>query len=222
MKNYRKNYKTSKRQKVTNSESQRIFFECVHFPHLSEFLYRVTDGKFDSDIINAIYNDPNYNPPNDLQIHSEIGSTASNNPSIYTKIYYNNIDQAHLSIHLCPNNYKKEANGPFHVVNMVETHHENNKVSQRIYIEKKSNGALHFLLGSPQHSKMVLRPEIKKITNYILHVLNKYFDVVGPMRVGIAQYPLTNHPLLTRIKQIRQSIASSKSQDQKTRKQSRR
>ena len=57
MKNYQKTYKTSKRQKVTNSESQQVFFECVQFPHLSEFLYRITGGKFDNDIITTINND---------------------------------------------------------------------------------------------------------------------------------------------------------------------
>jgi hypothetical protein len=221
MKNYQKTYKNHKHQKLTNSESQQVFFECVKLPHLSEFLHRVTASTFDNDILTAINNDSTYNPPNNLQIRSEIGSTTSNNPSIYTKVYYDNIEQAHLTIHLCPTKYNTKTNGPFHIVNVVKTRNdkEKDKVSQRIYIDKKSDGSIHFLLGSPKHSKKELRPEIKNIVNYILHILNAYFGVKGPMRLSEAQHNLTNHPLLSSITKIRQNILS-KSQ-QKPRRQSR-
>ena len=221
MKNYQKTYKNRKRQTITNSESQQVFFECVKLPHLSEFLHRVTEGTFDNDILAAINNDSTYNPPNDLQIQSEIGSTNSNNPSIYTKIYYNNIEQSHLTIHLCPTNYITATNGPFHVVNVVKTQFDKDreKVSQRIRIDKKSDGSIQFLLGSPKHSKKILRPEIIQIVNYMLHVLNAYFNIKGPMRLSEAQHNLTNHPLINSISQIRQNISNS--QRQKTRRRSR-
>ena len=220
MKNYQKTYKNRNRQKISNSESQQVFFECVKIPHLSEFLHRITEGTFDNDIFTAINNDGTYNPPNDLQIRSEIGSTTSNNPSLYTKIYYNSTEQAHLTLHFCPDSFKKSKNGPIHIRNIVQSSITDKRVSQRLLLTRKSDGSIEFLLGSPQYSKMVLRPEINKIASYMIQILNAYFNVKGPMRLSEAKHNLTNHPLINSISQIRQTI-SSKSQHQKTRRQSR-
>jgi hypothetical protein len=158
----------------TNTQKQKSIFDILDTLKLNELLHRISSGLLNTHI-NASINNKNIKVLSNIHIKHDKIKNEPNDVSIYTRFYNNNIEYAHLSIHITGTDFKSNKSGPIH---LVINNKPNNLYIKIIPIDGHHKLSLKYNDKNAYNNKNIIpllkqHPEFIKTLNIIEHYLNK-------------------------------------------------
>jgi hypothetical protein len=172
-------------------KSQRLFFERITPNKLNELLKR-------ADLSTHVLEDDINGVLQGLICKVKIGKDEETNIIRYS-IYINLFEVAnqvrkvgHVSIHIYPE-YMHSPNGRIHAKNNI-----NKQRKHTIKVNKNSTNKIKL---SATAYPSIIRPQLKKPIDDVLHILTDYLDPLSPLFLGIkrTQYPKNKHTNVSNI-----------------------